>query len=208
MPDAPQSREPKELIKPKLLIGEGREEVDFFTALLAHLAITDVQVEEYKGKNGLGSYLKTLRLRSGFAGIVSIGITRDADLDPPNAFKSIRSFLANEPFTAPGSHGVFVGERPKCGIFLMPDGINPGMLEDLCLEAIRNDAASACVEEFLSCVATRANRTPDSPAKARIEARLASLTRPDLRLGQAALDNRSPWDEPAFKPLKDFLKAL
>lgn len=208
MPDAPQSREPKELIKPKLLIGEGREESDFFTALLARLAITDVQVETYNGKGNLGSYLKTLRVRPGFAGIISVGITRDADLDPPNAFKSIAGFLAQAPFSAPQSHGAFAGERPRCGIFLLPDGTSPGMLEDICIEAVRSDFAFACVEEFLSCVATRANRNPDSPAKARIEAWLASQTRPDLRLGQAAKAGLLPWDHPAFEPLKDFIKAL
>lgn len=208
MPDAPQSREPKELIKPKLLIGEGREESDFFTALLAHLAITDVQVEAYNGKSNLGSYLKTLRVRPGFAGIISIGITRDADLDPINSLKSICGFLTKEPFTSPGSHGTFAGQRPKCGIFLMPDGVSPGMLEDICIEAVRGDPAFVCVEEYLSCVATRANRNPDSPAKARIEAWLSSLTRPDLRLGQAAQAGLFPWDEAVFEPLKDFIKAL
>lgn len=35
----------KELSKPKLLIGEGKEEELFFTAFLTHLNISDVQVE-------------------------------------------------------------------------------------------------------------------------------------------------------------------
>jgi hypothetical protein len=45
MPSTPQA-----LSKPKLLIGEGKEEVAFFKAFLSHLNITDVQVEEYGGK--------------------------------------------------------------------------------------------------------------------------------------------------------------
>ena len=48
------------LSKPKLLIGEGKEEVDFFTAFLSHLNISNIQVEQYGGKQGLSRYLKTL----------------------------------------------------------------------------------------------------------------------------------------------------
>jgi len=41
------SSTPQVLSKHKLLIGEGKEEVDFFTAFLAHLNISDIQVEQY-----------------------------------------------------------------------------------------------------------------------------------------------------------------
>jgi hypothetical protein len=44
------SSTPQALSKPKLLIGEGKEEVDFFTAFLNHLNISNVQVEQYGGK--------------------------------------------------------------------------------------------------------------------------------------------------------------
>jgi len=36
----------QELQKAKLIIGEGNEEVLFFNALLSHLQITDVQVDQ------------------------------------------------------------------------------------------------------------------------------------------------------------------
>jgi len=39
------------ITKEKLLLGEGIEEVRFFNALLAHLGITNVQVDQYGGKN-------------------------------------------------------------------------------------------------------------------------------------------------------------
>jgi hypothetical protein len=72
---------PLSLTKPKLLLGEGIEEVRFFHALLLRLGISDVQVESYNGKDHLASYLKSLPKIPGFDALVSLGVTRDADLD-------------------------------------------------------------------------------------------------------------------------------
>ena len=52
-PDLLEISVPRELDHPKLLIGEGKDEVSLFDALLNHLAITDVKVEEYGGKEKL-----------------------------------------------------------------------------------------------------------------------------------------------------------
>lgn len=56
MPD-----KPREITQPKLLIGEGQEEVRFFNALLKHLGRQDVQVENYSGKDQLRTRLKFSR---------------------------------------------------------------------------------------------------------------------------------------------------
>ncbi len=47
---------PLQISKPKLLIGEGQEEVRFFGALLNHLSLGDIQIEQYNGKNALTAY--------------------------------------------------------------------------------------------------------------------------------------------------------
>lgn len=52
-------------IASKMLLGEGHEEVAFFTALLRGLGIRDVQVDHYGGKTKLGVYLDGLREREG-----------------------------------------------------------------------------------------------------------------------------------------------
>lgn len=39
-----------QISQPKLLVGEGRDEVRFFEALLRYLKISDIQVAEYGGK--------------------------------------------------------------------------------------------------------------------------------------------------------------
>ena len=54
------------LIHPFLMIGEGNDEKACFTALLGFLRLTDVQVEEYAGKQELSSYLRDLPGFTGF----------------------------------------------------------------------------------------------------------------------------------------------
>ena len=80
----------EEIVKPKLLIGEGKEEVRFFESLLRSLGIGDVQVTDYAGKEKLRAFLITLPRIPGFAGLGTLGITRDADDNPGAAADSIR----------------------------------------------------------------------------------------------------------------------
>jgi len=194
--------------QPKLLIGEGAEEVRFFNAMLNHLKLDDIRVEEYGGKRKLSRYLQELLVRPSYRDVVSIGITRDADDDASTAFQSVCGVLTNIGLAAPAATEVFVGDRPKVGIFILPDGRNSGMLEDLCLAAIQSYPDVKCVDEYFKCIYERANRQPNNLAKARVHAWLASQVEPDRRLGEAAEVGYWPWDSPAFDSLKQFLRAL
>jgi len=203
MPSTPQA-----LSQPKLLIGEGKEEVDFFTAFLTHLNITNVQVEQYGGKQGLPSYLRTLVVRPGYLNVVSLGITRDADNSAQSAFQSVCSSLNRASLPVPSQPGEIVGDTPQVSVLILPDGQNEGMLEDLCLTAIETDPVLQCVDEYFDCVYRTSGRKPNNMAKARVHTWLASQLEPDKRLGEAAKAGYWPWDSPGFDSLKQFLQAL
>jgi hypothetical protein len=205
---APVSSTPRRISKPKLLIGEGVEEVRFFGAFLVHLGIHDVQVEDYGGKQKLRSYLRNLSRRPGFPGLVSLGITRDADSSAKDAFASVSDALEVAGLPGPRRSGEFCGGTLKVGVFVLPDGQNPGMLEDVCLASIVSDPAIQCVEEYFKCIKERANRQPRTMSKARINTWLASQLEPDKRLGEAAECGYMPWNNPAFDRLKEFIRAL
>ncbi len=198
----------KELSKPKLLIGEGKEEELFFTAFLTHLNISDVQVEQYGGKQALPSYLKTLPLRPGYLQIVSLGITRDADNFAQSAFQSICTSLSRASLPVSREPGEIAGSSPQVSILILPDNQNSGMLEDLCLAAIETDPVLQCVDEYLECVSKTIRRKPNNMAKARVHAWLSSQIEPDKRLGEAAKANYWPWNSTRFDCLKQFLQAL
>jgi hypothetical protein len=141
---------------------------------------------------------------------VSIGVTRDADNDSHGAFQSVSGFLTASNLPAPASGGHLSDAEagtPRAGIYILPDCVNAGMLEDLCLEAVSDDLATSCVNEFLDCV-VRAGRTPGNLSKARVHAWLSSQVVPDRRLGEAARAGMWPWDSPTFDALKEFLLKL
>jgi hypothetical protein len=82
---------PFTITKPKLLLGEGREEVLFFSAWLAVLGVGDVQVADYGGKARLAAFIRALAVppTPGFSALASLAVTRDADLDAAAAFASV-----------------------------------------------------------------------------------------------------------------------
>lgn len=202
------SGKPQQLSKPKLLVGEGSEEVLFFNALLTHLNMTDVQIEQYGGKQGLASYLKTLKVRPGYREVISIGITRDADDSAASAFQSVCGSLKGAELPVPTKPGEIAGNNPQVNILILPNGQNNGMLEDLCLAAVETDAVLQCVDKYFDCVSKTTKRQPNNLAKARIRVWLSSQIEPDKRLGEAAQAGYLPWDSFAFDGLKQFLQAL
>ena len=184
-----------------MLIGEGFEEVLCFTALLKHLGITGVQVEQYNGKDKLRLYLRTLKARPGFASLEVLGVTRDADLDPGGAEASVQDLIQQAQF--PSSLRV-------CWLILPTTG-EPGALEDLCLATLVGSPLERCMDEFFACargVSSRAFETGAVRGKARVHAWLALQDPPDLRLGHAAEKGLIDWSHPAFEHTKQFLQEL
>src|SRR5262249_23500031 len=84
---------PTQISKPKLILGEGVEELLVFEALLDVMKLTDIQVLEYRGKRKLAAFLTALVKLPGFREVTSLGITRDADDNPAAAIDAIRSAL-------------------------------------------------------------------------------------------------------------------
>ncbi len=191
------SQKKRKIEKPKLIIGEGKEEVIFFSQLIEYLEIDDIQVDYYGGKTNLNNYLKALPLIPGFSHLRSLGITRDADESFDTASQSIDSFLRQ--------HNEI--ENLKIEKFILPDNSSPGMLEDLCLKSI-NALDKSCIEEFFHCIKKNTARIPDEISKAKIHAWLSTQQKPDKRLGEAAKAGYINWDNEAFKELTNFRKSL
>ncbi len=195
------------ITQPKLILGEGIDEVRFFKALLAHLGIVDIQVTDYGGKTKLSDFLQTLPAVPGFTQLRSLMVTRDADASYAAAYQSVCDGLKNAGFPDPSISPVPIG-FPAIHIYIMPDNQNAGMLEDLCLASVHSDPAISCVEAYFQCVQQAAGRNPTPLAKARLHAWLASQTDPDRRLGEAAEKGYWPWMVQAFQPLIRLIQSL
>ena len=198
------------IYKPRLLIGEGEDEANFFRAFLKHHGITDIQVEQYGGKTKLNVYIRELRRRPGHHSLKALGVTRDTDTDCAGAFSSVAAALRAGGYPVPAAAGQHARtQQLNVGVFLMPDNARPGMLEDLCLSSVAPiDPAYPCLQQFFDCVQKGAGRQPGNVAKAMVHAWLATQAEPDCSLGVSALKHYWPFTHAAFQPLAAFIQAL
>jgi hypothetical protein len=191
----------EEIIRPKLLIGEGQDEVRFFGPLLRHLGRFDIQVTDYSGKAKLKTFLATLPRIPGFANLEMLAITVDADDDANAAAGSIQQAIADANLPAGLQHSVHV----------LPDTKSPGALETLCLDAVLGKHSRTCLELYLNCCHERGllpEWSVGNAAKARMQSWLAIQERPGLRLGEAAEAGLIPWDAEPLQQICQFLCAL
>jgi hypothetical protein len=202
-------RSPQTITYGKLLIVEGHTAFQFFKALLRHLGLLSViEIRNTGGNEELPDYLPTLTGVSGFRGVQSLGIVRDAEKDAVLAFNDVQRALREAGLPVPTQPTALAPGRPTVSVFILPDCTAPGMLETLCWQAVRDDPATLCVDDYFRCLQERSVKAPVSLPKAYVHAFLASRPRPELLVGQAAHEGYWPWDHPAFDPLKVFLRAL
>jgi|LQYC01.1.fsa_nt_gi hypothetical protein len=204
--------EPLQILHSKLLIVEGKDDEEFFKALLKELQIKDIQVAGIGGATMLRSQLKALaiELQLSRVRVVSMGIVRDADTNPKDAFQSVKDALSAAGFPSPVRPLNFVKGPPKVGIMIIPSHQQQGALEDLCLQAIANDPVMTCVAQYFDCIVKQGLIKPKEKelSKAKVQAFLSSREEPTSALGIAAQKGYWPLDNNAFKTVRKFLQAL
>jgi hypothetical protein len=194
--------------QPNVLVVEGREEELFFGALIKHLGLQNIQTMPIGGKEQLRPNLKALAVSPGFPEVVSLGVVRDANADPGAAFQSVHDALQAANLPTPERPLAFVGERPRVTVLILPGGDRKGELEDLCLDAIAQDPAMPCVEQYFECLQQKGLSLPGNISKAKVQVFLASRHKAGLRLGEAAHAGFWPWENAVFDKVKDFLQKL
>ena len=197
----------EDITKNKLLIIEGTDEQNFFTGLLKHLSLEDIQVVNIRGKDKIRSKLKALTLAPNFSDVNSLGIIRDADNNPSGAFRSVCDAMRGAGLVAPRRQLSFAGSNPRTGIMVLPQPGSKGMLEDVCLNSIKDTQEMECILKYLDCIKHETGTLPTNISKSKINSFLA-IKEPGLRLGEAALRGIWLWDNPAFEQIKEFLSLL
>ena len=199
---------PLRILKPKLLIVEGRDEECFFCALIEHLRIDDIQVAGIGGKDKLRVNLKGLIKDPEFRKVISLGVVRDADADPASAFQSVRESLRDSGLPNPKKPLFFTQGLPRVAVMIIPSHKQKGALEDLCLEAVCEDPALICVDQYFACLAQHEIDQAKNLSKAKVRVFLASRKDPTLPLGISAQEGYWPFNNKAFASIKEFLQSL
>jgi len=205
---------------PNLLLVEGRDEVEFFKALLRHMEIQGAQILDVGGKDRFPGAFPAVYLHLDKVRVYAI--VRDAEVSAQNTFKSVGGVLRRhgEPFPKRNREfAVKPGIPRKVGVYILPGDADRGMLEDLCLATVGDHPAMPCVKAFMDCLeavlprkSVRASSGrgyfPRNPTKARALAFLAAMSDEVHHVGEAAQQGCWNFDHPCLDGLKAFLGAF
>lgn len=194
-----------EIKETKIIAVEGKDEINFFTALFKHLEIKGIQLINFGGKNNFNNRIEQIVKLEGFDNITHFGLIRDADDNYQSALESIINSLKKVNLPVPSKNNDFSKQNnPKIGIFIMP-GINKiGMLESLCIETIKKNNEFECIEKFIDCL----DNKPKKIEKSIIQIYLAVKNPIVNNLGLGAMKGHIDFDNDKMKPLIDFISKI
>ena len=200
--------EPRRIEKPVQLLVEGRDQENVFEAFARHLALGNMQVQNFGGVDELRGFLRAFVRIAGFDTVAGMGIVRDAETSAASAFRSVRSSLENAGLPAPSRAGERAGSRPAVTVFILPGGAEAGMLETLLCRSFAAAPVNRCIDDFFGCVDRLRGASIDRRDKARAHAYLATKRKPPVSVGVAAL--RGDWhlEHEVFADVRAFLKSL
>ena len=204
---------PISIKKPRLLVVEGDDEARLFNALFAHIEkdgvkINDIQIIDAEGKRNIKSRIEVIVRHTDFSKVSSIGIVRDADDNADDALRSVQGALRAAGLTPPDTALSLAGGVPKVAVLITPYGKSSGMLEDVCLEAMEDDPAMGCVQDYFSCIESHLTEQPNNLSKAMMQAFLASRPNSGLSLGVAIQRRYWDFEHAAFEPLRRLVGML
>ena len=162
-------------------------------------------------EQGYSKLLKTLPLHLRGSGLLALGVLADANDDPAERWREIVDVAAEEGVRLPGApdpSGTVVGDRPRVGVWLMPDNQGPGELEDFALKLIPgSDRVWPLAKSYVEGIPEKDRGfKPGKISKAKLYAWLASRELPQ-RMGAAItagdLDAQAPLAQGLAKWLAD-----
>ena len=198
---------PASIDEPVQLLVEGNDQRNFFEALVAHLSLSGVQVQDFGGIHELRGFLGAFVNAPGFSARVrSMGIVRDAETSGASAFQSVLGSLRKAGLPQPSRPGESAGANPAVTVLILqgPDG--EGMLETLLCSTFENSPVAACIDDFFACAGLLGS-VQVSP-KARARAFLATRRRPELSVGVAAKSGYWDLGHDALVGVRGFLASL
>ena len=193
----------------KFVFCEGKDDLAVIQGVAVSIGLINLNIEFYSGKDNLTHFLKAARLRPEFSRnqVAAVGIIRDADEDGQAAFQSVHAALLANGFNAPEKSGGVAAGEIITGVMIIGPNAGRGMIEDLCLQSVRDVPEFPCIEGYFQCVSQKSGRA-DFSSKAKVRAWMAAQKDHDLYVGKAAEAGYWPWQSPAFDPLKVFLNTL
>lgn len=210
--------ERKKIVKPYLLLCEGRDAEGFLINYLESEALAkdqrfsnEIQVLDFGGNENLSNFLMSLKNMDKFDQVTNLAIIRDAEKDFSKACQEVGSALKKCGFISSENCGSWVHDDKglKVGFVLFPLNNCAGTLEDLCLRILSENNFKdilSSIDLFLEAMESSYGRGYRRKHKNRLHTYLSSsdeyVTMP---LGLASSAGAFDWDSSELEPLKCFL---
>jgi hypothetical protein len=139
-----------DLVQDSLLLVEGIDDLRFARALLAWLDKSNIQLVAVGGISRFRPFLADILTKHpDFDRLRSLGIMRDADENASSTFQSLSDALMVSQLPAPSQPWQVEQEgQLRVSLAILPDGVSPGNLEDLCLRSLAGRQELVCVENI------------------------------------------------------------
>ena len=201
-----------ELTADRLLLVEGKDEVNLLGRLIKDCLKDDgqgIQIWDVGSKDNFRPNLIGIKVAAQARPTLrSIGIIRDADDNPQGSFDSVCNSLRSVGYEPPAAHAEFSDATPSIGVFIVPDGSQPGAIETLCRRSVEGEAAAECADEYMECLTTHNALQSRNADKTFAHAYLAAMEDPVARVGEGALQGVWDFQSPAFGALSQFVRDL
>ena len=135
-------------------------------------------------------------------------IVRDADKCAKGSFQSVYDSVRAVGYKPPDAHAEFSNATPSIGVFIVPDGSQPGAIETLCRRSVAGKAAAKCVDDYMECLTTNNALKSKNLDKTFTHAYLAATKDPVARVGEGARQKVWDFQSPAFDALSQFVRDL
>jgi len=196
----------------RLLLVEGRDEVLLFRALIQNRFQRSPPVFQIIPAGGKDQFPTSMRAIAVAAAtrpqLQSIGVIRDADDNPEGAFQSVCNHLGRAGFEYPEHHAGFTESIPHVGVFIVPDGKQPGAIETLCRQSVKDTGVAQCAEKYLTCLSDHNVTVSGNLDKSFTHAYLAAARNPVSRVGEGAQQGIWSLESQVFNELANFLAVF
>lgn len=212
------SIERKQIIKPYLILCEGKDAEGFLIQYLNSKALAQdqrfssiIQVLNFGGNEELSTFLENLKNMDYFDQVTNLVVIRDAEKDYAKACREVCSAFKNCGFVSPEHSGKWVYDDTglSIGFMLFPLNNDVGTLEDLCLQILseaNGESILSSIYAFLETMESSFGRSYHRKHKNILHTYFSSseeyVTMP---LGLASRVGAFNWSSNKMNPLKCFL---
>ena len=163
-------------------------------------------------KNGIDNLLQSIRVEIQSEGRIAVGILVDADDYPIRRWQAVADRLIKAniiPPRNPTSSGTTIEGNPRIGVWLMPDNISPGELEDFVEQMIPgNDPVWPLSKAYIDNIPQGDRMFTDGKIlRAKVHAWLATRKEPRL-MGAAIGANDLNINAPVASSFVNWLQQL